>query len=87
MIDITQSDIDAGKALWDSISDDYNGWANLSVLDRNDIAQAFARHRIEEREEIVALLSGDLQWERANVYQADILRGLIDRIQSGEHLK
>jgi hypothetical protein len=50
-----------------------------------DMAQEAIRR--DEREKIVELLSGDLQSEQTNVYQADILQGLINRIQSGEHLK
>lgn len=57
----------------DFVNDQVQFWINM--------AQEAIRR--DEREKIVALLSGDLQSEQTNVYQADILQGLIDRIQSG----
>lgn len=50
-----------------------------------DMAQEAIRR--DEREQIMELLRGELQSEQTNVYHADILRDLMGRIQSGEHLK
>lgn len=39
-----QTHVEAAQALWNSISDDYNGWAHLSDIERDNIALALSAH-------------------------------------------
>jgi hypothetical protein len=61
----------------DFVSDQVQFWV--------DMAQEAIRR--DEREQIMELLRGELQSEQTNVYHADILHGLMNRIQSGEHVR
>ena len=45
-VEVTQADRDAAEAYWESASDDWNPWADISQQERELTVQAFARHRI-----------------------------------------
>lgn len=46
VVTVTQADRDAAEAYWDSASDDWNPWSDISEDERALTVQAFARHRL-----------------------------------------
>lgn len=43
---VTQADREAAEAYWNSASDDWNPWSDISEEERALTVQAFARHRL-----------------------------------------
>ena len=74
MTEITQADRDA--------ADKHGLW--LLDDEREELAEAFARHRMEERAAIVAWLHE--QWVTDATDNIDVF-DMIDGIKAGEHLK
>ena len=75
MTEITQADRDAAERLIETVS-----------MTRNDLAEAFARHRKEERAAIVAWLLKDIgPWLRDE--REEYAVEFAAAIEAGEHLK
>ena len=90
MTEITQADRDAaasGYFAWCSGNPVIPDRMKAGDADDHSMVQAFARHRMEERAAIVAMIWGDVRSDYISEYHADILRDLIDRIEGGKHLK
>ena len=54
--EVSQADRDAAEAYWNSASDDWNPWCDISEDERQLTVQALARHRHQSTAPLIAAL-------------------------------